>query len=104
MLDFELTELDRQGDWRAVLHAYRTASVAAREADAASDGWTGRFPALDGFPPDQLACLHGRLIASGLLKFQVADRDAGLLYQLSPEGRRMLDGADPGTSDDPAET
>lgn len=92
MLDFELTELDRQGDWRSVLSAYRDAVSAARETTPEFDGWIGRLPALNGFEAEQLSRLHGRLIASGLLKFQLADRDSGLQYQLSPEGRRALEG------------
>ena len=92
MLDFELTELDRQGDWRIVLNAYHTASTAARESAPQFNGWLGRMPDLDGFEPDQLSRIHGRLIATGYLKFQLADRDAGLQYQLSPEGRRALNG------------
>ena len=103
MLDFELIEMERQGDWRAVLGAYRTAAIDARERNPDSDGWIGRFPALEGFQPDELARLHGRLIAGGLLKFQLAERDAGLLYQLTPEGRRMLEGTSPEACEDSPE-
>jgi hypothetical protein len=104
MLDFELIEMDRQGDWRAVLGAYRAAVSDARARNPESDGWIGRFPALEGVDPNQLARLHGRLIAGGLLRFELADRDAGLLYQLTPEGRRMLEGTPPETCEDSLET
>ena len=103
MLDFELIEMDRQGDWRAVLSAYRAAAIDARERELESDGWIGRFYTLDGFEPGQLARMHGRLIAVGLLKFHLAERDAGLLYQLTPEGRRMLEGTPPEISEDSPE-
>ena len=102
MLEFELTELEREGNWRAVLAAYRPASPADRETGAEFDGWIARVASLDGFQSAQLSRVHARLIAGGLLKFQLSERDAALQYQLSPEGRRALENGG-SRSDEPLE-
>ena len=91
MLGFELTELDQEGNWRAVLGAYRAPAVEDQQAGAEFDGWITRVAAIDGFESDRLSRVHARLIAGGLLKFQLSERDAALQYQLSPEGRRALE-------------
>ena len=100
MLDFELPELEREGNWRAVLAAYRVPSPADQEAGAEFDGWITRAAAIEGFESAQLSRVHARLIAGGLLRFQLSERDAALQYQLSPEGRRALENGGP-RSDEP---
>jgi hypothetical protein len=61
----------------------------AREDDSAA-GWVPRLGGLDGVPPERLAPLHGRLIALGLLRFQLLDRTGGMVYRISHEGRSLL--------------
>ncbi len=50
-----------------------------------------RLSRLDGVEPERLSALHGKLIALGLLSFEVSGK-AGMQYQLSPLGRRTLGG------------
>lgn len=53
-------------------------------------GWIPRLRAVDGISEGRLGPLHGKLIALGLLKFQLTGRTSGILYRLSPEGRAEL--------------
>lgn len=77
---------------------------AATEVDSAA-GWVPRLPGIDGVPPEHLASLHGKLIALGLLRFQLLDRTGGMVYRISPEGRSQLAAArgEPSTAVDRAE-
>jgi hypothetical protein len=52
--------------------------------------WIPRIRQLDSIEPEKLSSAHGRLIAQGLLNFQVEDRTAGLCYRVTPEGRQVL--------------
>ncbi len=52
--------------------------------------WVSRRNEIEGVPGDQLAPIHGRLIALGLLNFQLQGREEGVVYRLSPEGRQAL--------------
>lgn len=90
MIDLEREHLERDPAWRAVLEAYRTlqAEIAAQQPE--SDGWIARIRDVDGVPPEELPILHGRLIALGLLRFDLAGRTEGLRYQVSPAGRQLL--------------
>ncbi len=45
---------------------------------------------MEGVDPEQLSSLHGKLIALGLLSFEVSGK-SGMQYQVSPLGRRTLD-------------
>ncbi len=55
---------------------------------------------MEGVDPEQLSSLHGKLIALGLLSFDVSGK-SGMQYQVSPLGRRTLDrGIDDGSVDD----
>jgi hypothetical protein len=53
--------------------------------------WAPRLTAVDGVEADDLSKIHGRLIAYGLLKCDLADRAAGVVYQLTTEARRALE-------------
>ena len=105
MLDFELDELQQNADWQAVLSAYRdahqTAQAAAKTTDQEFDGWSPRIMSVEGLADETLPRIHGKLIAWGFLKFQLAGRGAGVVYQISPAGRQALATADPNT--DPEE-
>jgi hypothetical protein len=98
MLDFVMEELSATAGWRRVLEAYAmVASPAGASLPAGNEreipeslGWVPRLSRLDGVEPDRLALLHGKLIALGLLSFEVLGK-SGMQYQLSPLGRRTLD-------------
>lgn len=58
--------------------------------DDAQPGWVPRLTSIEDLPVDRMAPLHGKLIAQGLLRFQLLDRTGGMVYRLSPEGRSVL--------------
>jgi hypothetical protein len=58
--------------------------------DDSAVGWVPRLAGIDGVPPEHLAPLHGKLIALGLLRFQLLDRTGGMVYRISPEGRSLI--------------
>jgi hypothetical protein len=55
-----------------------------------SQPWVPRLTSVEGVESEELSKIHGRLIAYGLLKCDLADRSAGVVYQLTPEARRAL--------------
>lgn len=73
-----------------VLEAYRHRAHELRTTQAEFDGWIPRLRTIDGIEGDELPRAHGKLIAMGLLKFQLADRFAGMQYQISLAGRQVL--------------
>jgi hypothetical protein len=103
MLDYVAEELSAAPGWRHVLEAYASLTTApavkaaASETPAATEGagWASRLRRLDGIEPEQLSSLHGKLIALGLLSFEVSGK-AGMQYQLSPLGYRTLGQHAPG--------
>lgn len=99
MLDYVAEELSAAPGWRPVLEAYASLTTAApavkaavSETPAAAEGagWASRLRRLDGIEPEQLSSLHGKLIALGLLSFEVSGK-AGMQYQLTPLGRHTLE-------------
>jgi hypothetical protein len=58
------------------------------EADASH--WIPRLTAVENVDPASLPSLHGRLIALGLLKFELFGRTGGMRYRLSTAGRQTL--------------
>jgi hypothetical protein len=104
MLDYVVEELSATPGWRRVLEAYASASLTAApaaapssDAPAASEGlgWVSRVARLDGIEPERLSSVHGKLIALGLLSFEVSGK-TGMQYQLSPLGHRTLGNRTPG--------
>lgn len=95
MIDFALQELQRYDDWRRVLDAYGEAHRAARDQSADFDGWLPRLVSVEEVPDENLAPIHGRLIAAGYLKFQLGDRQTGLMYQLTQSGKAALGHREP---------
>ncbi len=97
-LDFDAASLtDTESD---VLRAY---AVAEQELSAArpqrSEGdeavpqpktWVTRLKEIEGVPSDQLTVIHGRLIALGLLHFQLPGRDEGVVYRVTSDGRKAI--------------
>ena len=93
MLDLDLVVLDAHPEWRQVLLAYgdelETATPADVEtADFLARGFRSRVREVEGVPADQMARVHGKLIAHGLLQVEIAGRTGGMLYQLTTAGRR----------------
>lgn len=52
--------------------------------------WIPRLRSVEGVPPDRMAPIHGRLIAHGLLQFQLQGREEGVLYRITSAGRQKL--------------
>ncbi len=94
MLDFELEELKQNTHWRDVLAAYQSAQESAlqqaKTSETEFDGWLPRIMLVEGLDENDLPRIHGKLIAWGFLKFQLASRGTGVVYQLSPAGRQAL--------------
>jgi hypothetical protein len=93
MLDLDFVVLDAHPEWRQVLLAYCEDIDVATTADAETAefmarGFRPRLRSVDGVPADQMARVHGKLIAHGLLKVEIAGRTGGMLYQLTTAGRR----------------
>lgn len=103
MLDFEMEELNESTDWREVLagylHAHQSAQAAAKNTEEGFDGWLPRIMDVEGLESEDLPRLHGKLIALGFLKFQLASRGTGVVYQISPAGRQALNNIVPDESD-----
>jgi hypothetical protein len=87
MIDFERDELPDDPHWRKVLESYQAYQPAGKD-----DAWVPRLCSVEGISPDQLPRIHGKLIALGLLKFQLAGRESGICYQLSTLARHVLAG------------
>lgn len=92
MLDSPVDLVARDPHWRAALETYRAAQRQRKTENPEADSWVPRLRSIDGVPDEQLSQVHGRLIAHGLLKFQLAGQGAatGLEYQITPLGRRAL--------------
>lgn len=93
--DFELDQLRRHPEWRATLKVYHDLQTASREQSSEFDGWVPRVTDVDTIDPAKLAIIHGKLIAFGFLKFDLSGRDAGMRYQLTPQGKQALLGKPP---------
>jgi hypothetical protein len=90
-------------EWVCVLAAYAAAeetvpastapAVSDTEPDGAGRGlkWSTRLTSIAGVPNERLAPLHGRLIAHGLLQFNLGGRDSGVLYRITGEARRLVE-------------
>ena len=92
MLEFTLEELSRHEQWRELLSAYHEQQLAAARLNSEHDGWVSRIQSLAELADGQLPRIHGRLIALGLLQFQLAGRTGEGHYQVSPLGVRALSG------------
>lgn len=92
MFDSPLDLVARDPHWRQLLSVYRERQRERREGETSRETWVRRLRTVDGVPDDQLSQIHGRLIAYGLLRFQLAGQGTatGLEYQVTPLGRRAL--------------
>lgn len=85
-LQFDVTPTQQQ-----LLHAYQAQAASLKVTTEEFDGWLERIDELSGVDVDQLTGLHGQLIASGMLKFEISGRSVGLKYQLSQQGKKALE-------------
>ncbi len=93
MLDLDPELLEAHPDWRQVLFAYRETLEPMPQADSELSelfvkGFRPRLRVVDGVPSENMARIHGRLIAHGLLQVEIASRTGGMLYQLTSLGRQ----------------
>jgi hypothetical protein len=97
--------LRQNPEWRKTLQIYFELQQQQREKAAEADPWVARQADIPGVEPVQLSSIHGKLIAFGMLKFDVGGRDVGVLYQVTHQGRRALLGeADNSDSSDWADS
>lgn len=89
MDDPGLELLRKNPAWQTTLGAYfdRQQSM---PTDSQEAGWIPRLTEIESVPSQQLSSIHGKLIAFGLLKFELPERGAGMMYQLTTEGRRAF--------------
>ncbi|MBS0206557.1 MAG: hypothetical protein JSS49_27015 [Planctomycetes bacterium] len=90
MDELDIIQLRRNPQWRATLQVYYDLQQQAQEQTPDASGWIARQTAVPGIDPEQLSSIHGKLIAFGMLKFDVGGRDVGVQYQLTQQGRRAL--------------
>lgn len=99
--------LAQNPDWSLVLAAYAEAEQslppAARRPEPGAETeespgddarWVPRLHDVQGIDDSRLPRVHGRLIAEGLLRFNLLGRTAGIGYRLTPAGRQALGLAD----------
>ncbi len=79
----ELELFDANPDWKLLLAAYQSAQETAST-------WVPRITAVEDLDPTKFSSIHGKLIALGLLKFELAGKSDGMQYQLTPFGRQAL--------------
>ena len=89
--DVEARVLCAYSDAEAEIAAARPAKADDESTVPQAAIWVPRIREVEGVPGDQLAPVHGRLIALGLLNFQLQGRDEGVLYRVTPEGRRAVE-------------
>ncbi len=102
MDEFELDQLRRNPKWAAVLNIYQQLQLQGRERQPDFDGWVPRVHEAGELPSTDLPGIHGKLIAFGFLKFDLAGRDGGIRYQLTPLGKQGINSSIP-ADDDAAE-
>jgi len=100
MDEFELEQLRRQPKWVSILTRYQQLAVEKREQIVDFDGWVPRILSVNDIPDAELPGIHGKLIAYGFLKFDLAGRDAGIRYQLTPLGKQGLSTGVPAETDE----
>ena len=98
-------------EWAIVLQSYVELADQATEApelpeeqdsqgpetaESASTGprWFSRIEPPENWDPEELARIHGQLIAHGWLQFNLEDGKFGLSYRISSQGRKVLSAAE----------
>ena len=102
MDEFELEQLRRNPKWATLLNVYCQLQLSGKLQIADFDGWTPRVLEAPEIATDELSGIHGKLIAFGFLKFDLAGRDGGIRYQLTPLGKQGINASIP-ADEEPAE-
>ena len=97
--DFDLEQLRRNPEWQTALKVYHDLQAQSREQSPEFDGWIPRVTEVEAIESAKLPAIHGKLIAFGFLKFDLAGRDAGMRYQLTAQGKQALNGRSPSEED-----
>ena len=84
MTNPELELFDANPEWGLLLAEYQ------QKIAAGSLEWAQRITSVAGIAAESLAVVHGKLIALGMLKFEILSRTDGLQYQLTSLGRQAL--------------
>jgi len=84
MTNLELEQYDENPAWGLLLAAYQQKITSGKLE------WSQRIVAVEGLAADQLSTIHGKLIALGMLKFEIGSRADGVQYQLTTLGRQAL--------------
>lgn len=92
MIDLAIAWMRRDPAWRNLLAAYDGAEPVPAPPDEAPAGWVTRLSEVEGIPPQEISRIHGKLIAFGLLEFELAGRSAGVRYRVTRDGRAILRG------------
>jgi len=73
-----------------ILQSYADRTRTAKAASDEHDGWLDRLESTDDFDAEELTRVHGQLIALGMLKFELSNRQTGLRYRVSERGYATL--------------
>jgi hypothetical protein len=84
MQTLELDQFDANPEWRTLLAAYDEQHASCKVE------WIPRLIGAEGIPAEQLSSIHGKLIALGLLTFELGSRTDGVLYQVTTLGKQAL--------------
>ncbi len=84
MTNHDLELFDENPDWGLLLAAYQPILTCPNVE------WRPRITAVAGLAAEKLSVIHGKLIALGMLKFEISNRADGVQYQLTPLGRQAL--------------
>ncbi|HEY3969702.1 MAG TPA: hypothetical protein VGM05_34470 [Planctomycetaceae bacterium] len=84
MTNPELEQYDANPDWALLLAAYQ------QKIASGSLEWSPRIVEVPGVAAEHLSAIHGKLIALGMLKFEISSRTDGMQYQLTTLGRQAL--------------
>ena len=102
MDEFDLEKLRHNPKWVAVLDCYQEICLRSRERSSDFDGWVPRIHEFPDTPTEELPGIHGKLIAHGFLKFDLAGRDGGIRYQLTPLGKQGINPSTPSDEEEAA--
>ena len=84
MTNHELELFDANPSWSLLLAAYQK-KIASEALE-----WSPRITTVEGLAAEELPVIHGKLIALGMLKFEIGSRADGVQYQVTPFGRQAL--------------
>jgi hypothetical protein len=84
MTSQELELFDANPEWRPLLAAYQQ-KIASEKLE-----WCPRITDVSELAAEKLSAIHGKLIALGMLKFEIGSRADGMQYQLTTLGRQAL--------------